>query len=64
MKIKINTEKCIGCGMCQSICPEVFELNEKGKSEVKEGVENKKNEECIKEAIDACPVKAIEKIEE
>jgi len=64
MKIKINTEKCIGCGMCQSICPEVFELNEKGKSEVKEGWEEKKNEECIKEAIDACPVKAIEKIEE
>ena len=27
MKVKINTEECIGCGVCAQICPEVFELD-------------------------------------
>jgi len=63
-KIKIDKEKCIGCGMCQSLCSEVFELGEDGKSYIKEGADLEKNEKCVKEVIEACPVKAIEEIKE
>jgi len=55
MKISINKEKCIGCGACVSICPNVFELkNGKAQAKVKETKET-----CAKEAADSCPVQAI-----
>jgi ferredoxin len=60
MKIKVNKEKCIGCGYCVSVCPEVFKFGEDGKSRVKEGVDLEKNKNCIKEAKEGCPVGAIE----
>jgi len=53
--ININKEKCIGCGMCESVCPEVFEIGENTKAQVKE----QKKIPCVKEAIENCPVKAI-----
>jgi ferredoxin len=56
--VKVNKEKCIGCGYCASVCPEVFELGEDGKSQVKKGADLQK--ECIKEAKEGCPVGAIE----
>ena len=54
-KIKIDKEKCIGCGTCVSICPQVFELGEDGKSRVKNP-----NGKCdLKEAAESCPTEAI-----
>jgi len=60
MKIKINKEKCIGCGYCASVCPEVFELGGDGKSQVKSGADFEKSKDCIKDAKEGCPVGAIE----
>jgi len=61
MKIKVNKQKCLGCGVCTSLCPEVFELKD-GKSKIKEKANLEKNKDCIKQAIDSCPVQAIIKI--
>ena len=52
---KVDKEKCIGCGMCVSVCPEVFEINDDSKAQVKA----QKNIPCVKEAISNCPVQAI-----
>jgi len=54
--VKINSKKCIGCGACVSICPEVFEI--KGSKAV---VKSQKELPCVKEAIESCPVNAISK---
>jgi ferredoxin len=54
-KVKVNKEKCIGCGACVAICPEVFELKA-GKAIAKKQSSNK---ECAKQAADSCPVNAI-----
>jgi len=59
MKLVINKDVCIGCGTCVSVCGEVFELGDDTKSQIKKDAELAKNEQCIKEAIDACPVQAI-----
>lgn len=57
---KVNQDKCIGCGYCTSVCPDVFELGNNGKSQVKEDANAEKNKSCIKEAMEGCPVGAIE----
>ena len=56
--VRVNREKCIGCGNCEYLCPEVFALKE-GKSSIKEGADTEKHRECIKKAIEACPTQAI-----
>jgi ferredoxin len=59
--VKVDKKKCIGCGACASTCPQVFELGDDGKAQVKAGADLKKNVKCIKEAIENCPVEAISK---
>ena len=56
MKVTIN-DSCIGCGACESICDAVFEVSDVA-SVKEEGVAG--HEDCVKEAVDACPVGAIE----
>jgi ferredoxin len=59
--VKVEKNKCIGCGACASTCPAVFEMNDDGKAQVKAGADLKKNAKCTKEAIEGCPVDAISK---
>lgn len=58
MKAKVN-ENCIGCGLCNSICPQVFTMTDEGvataSSDISEG-----QEKSVHEAADSCPVDAIE----
>jgi len=65
MKIVIDQEKCIGCGSCAVVCDKYLELD--GDNDNKAYFKaNKGNEleiddlECIQEAIDICPIQAIE----
>jgi len=65
MNIKIDQQKCIGCGSCTSVCPELFEMAEEdNKAQVKEkkveGESAEKDDKCVQEAADICPVQAIE----
>lgn len=65
MKIKLEREKCIGCGSCQVVCPEYFELVEDGKSHIKNSnradVEELEIEKikCAESAAEACPTQCI-----
>lgn len=55
--VSVDAEKCIGCGSCPATCPDVFEMKDDGKAHVKDGADT--SADCVKEAIDVCPVDAI-----
>ena len=53
--VKINKELCIGCALCESICPKGFKMNDSTmKAEVKDS-----KAKCVKQAVEQCPVDAI-----
>lgn len=57
MKVKVDEKKCIGCGACVAICPKNFDFNDEGLSVV---INAEEITEETREAVDACPVCAIE----
>jgi len=59
MKLKVNQDACIGCGACQAIAEELFEINDEGLSEVKAEANTDELKEKATEAIDSCPTGAI-----
>ena len=60
MKVKVDKDSCIGCGACAAICPEVFDLDDDGLSEVKTEEVKNNNIDDVKDAFDSCPTGAIE----
>jgi ferredoxin len=63
MKVSIDQTKCVACGSCVAICPEVFEMKEDGTVDVKEELKGKDIpkdlESKVREAHDMCPSTAI-----
>jgi len=56
MKVTIDATACVGCGLCESNCPDVFEMGKDGIAHVK----NFKETSCnVKEAAEQCPVNCI-----
>jgi len=55
MKVKIE-DGCIACGACESICEAVFSVED---VVVVNNAAIAGNEECVKEAAEACPVSVI-----
>jgi ferredoxin len=59
MKVTVDEETCIGCGLCAETCPEVFELND-DKVSVKVDEVPKDVVDSCREAVENCPVEAIQ----
>ncbi|WP_167958878.1 ferredoxin [Anaerosporobacter faecicola] len=59
MKATVDQDGCISCGVCVSVCPEVFSFND---NDVSQAIPDDIPEECIEaaqEARDSCPVSVI-----
>lgn len=54
---KVNKEKCIGCGLCASECPDGAAVKEDGKAEI---INQEEMEKCGGEKL--CPYGAIEEV--
>ncbi|MGI6721023.1 MAG: ferredoxin [Anaerovoracaceae bacterium] len=59
MKYVVN-DSCIGCGVCEATCPEVFSMNDDGVAVAIDSDVPDDKLDSAKEAQDGCPVGAIE----
>lgn len=61
MKVYVDLDVCIGAGNCQAIAPEIFQVRD-GVSHVKSESIPPELEDKVQEAIDGCPVQAIQEV--
>lgn len=55
-KVSVDASTCVGCGLCEQSCPEVFLVQGDGIAHVKAQVCATHN---LKEVAEQCPVNAI-----
>lgn len=58
MKANVDAGKCEGTGVCEQVCPEVFEV-QKGLAKVKGDSVPTDSEDSCRRARDNCPTDAI-----
>lgn len=59
MKVHVNKDTCIGCGVCVALAPKYFKLDTDGKSvAIKEEVDAG-DEETVRNAAMSCPTQSI-----
>ena len=58
MKVKIEEELCIGCGLCVNMADQIFEMQD-DKAVVILAEVPADQEDGVREAIDSCAVEAI-----
>jgi len=55
-KVSVDVATCVGCGLCEQACPEVFKVEG-------DGIAHVKAQDCalhnLKEVAEQCPVNAI-----
>lgn len=59
MRAVVSQDTCIGCGLCPSIAPDVFEMKDDGKAHVIAEPVPESAGDAAKEAESSCPVDAI-----
>ncbi|MBT3394497.1 MAG: ferredoxin [Waddliaceae bacterium] len=58
-KASVNPETCIGCGLCENLCPECFKINDDGIAEVIEAGCLSIDFDQLEDTANQCPVNAI-----
>ncbi|UQT61463.1 ferredoxin [Streptomyces durmitorensis] len=59
MRVHVESERCVGAGMCALTAPSVFTQDDDGFSEVLPGREDGGGDPLVREAVRACPVQAV-----
>lgn len=58
MKVSVDPDLCVSCGLCVDLCPEVFEM-EDDTATAKPDEVPPEHEEACRDAADQCPTEAI-----
>lgn len=64
MRVFVDDDSCRGHGVCAALCPEVFVITDGGYAEATTSDIPTELEAPVREAVDACPERAIHVTEE
>ncbi len=59
MKIVVDRNKCTGLGICESLAPKYFEVNDDGDLELKQETLDDGDLPDVEEAVAGCPTEAL-----
>jgi ferredoxin len=59
MKAIVDKDTCIGCGLCPSVCPEIYQMEDDGKAVASEEEVPEDLKDSAREGAEQCPVDAI-----
>ncbi|MBA0126824.1 ferredoxin [Haloechinothrix alba] len=59
MKVVVDYGKCTGLGICESLAPDVFEVNDDGELELKQSSVPEGQLEDVEAAVEGCPTEAL-----
>ena len=64
MRVKVDEDLCLGCGICEGLAPDVFSMADEPFAEVLVDPVPEEYEEDVRMAVEDCPEEAIIIIEE
>lgn len=59
MRIVVDWDKCTGMGMCESLAPDVFEVDDDGSLILHAETVPEGQEQDVREAVASCPTEAL-----
>ncbi len=59
MKVYVDQDLCISCGLCIDTCPDVFSWNDDEKAQAIDIEVPEELEDSAREALESCPSEAI-----
>lgn len=59
MKIRVDRDKCTGLGICESLAPDVFEVDDDGDLVLKTDTVPAGQMEDVEAAVSGCPTEAL-----
>lgn len=59
MPLRVDGSKCVGHGVCESILPAVFEVNDDGFVDIDAAAAADADESAVGQAVQSCPSAAL-----
>jgi len=59
MRVVVDSDKCTGLGLCESIAPDFFEVQDDGSLELLRSDVEDKQRATLEEAVRSCPTEAL-----
>lgn len=59
LRIEIDRSKCTGLGICESVDPDIFEIDDEGSLVLLRDTVDESDRDIVDEAVRACPTRAL-----
>ncbi|WP_419402876.1 ferredoxin [Mycobacteroides abscessus] len=59
MRIDVDRAKCTGIGICESLAPDIFEIDDEGNLLIRHGTLSEASLGALVQAVEGCPTAAL-----